>query len=556
MTTKCRSAFLCCLAPVRPMWKITVDNIFPSEPQDGIVPNKMDHLRYYAATHPEKFDRIGDYLHQRIARHVYRGRKQLAFVGMQAMDQLLMVCQKENLDLFIESFLGAIQYLLESADPDYQVKASLSFEQFSKITEDAPSYQKPYDFFISKFSQMSHSLDVSLRISGLQGLMSVLRKTVNEELAQNIWEPQHMGKIVPSLLINLEERPDHVKGFKNEEGNDSIENNMDRIISPGRHADQILRELVRSASDSHLKIIFSQVLAHIDSHQLWDGEKQERTFYIFQAMAYSMQVDSSHILIQSILFHIKNEDSISRKCNIAEALNKIIGIGVDNSTVGVAVLEITNTLLQNLCSKLTKSLSIDQLAFPESANQEFNKGRLMLEYQNLLLSSIGQYTEKMPAFQKEETMLFVLSKTPTASTSQSLKLYDAQYSPDPDQHILMKAFFVVAEKCHGKLFSSSFNFKILSSLLDLMHAKDHDVRLIALQSIQVLADNSHNAEKLLGLTMTPSNIGLTGGTLKSFHQLFSKKYLTITFNSFASVLSQSFNTNEFIEQIYTSIVII
>ena len=102
--SKCRSAVMCCFAPVRPIYKKNVDEIFPSQPQDGIVGNKLDILMYYVSTHPEKFDRIGDYLRQRIARHVYRGRKQHVFIGMQAMDKLLGIAG-QHLNLFVESFL-------------------------------------------------------------------------------------------------------------------------------------------------------------------------------------------------------------------------------------------------------------------------------------------------------------------------------------------------------------------------------------------------------------------------------------------------------------------
>ena len=545
---------MCCFAPVRPIYKKNVDEIFPSEPQDGIVSNKLDVLIYYVSTNPEKFDRIGEYLRQRIARHVYRGRKQFVFIGMQAMDRLLLA-SKQNLNLFIDSFLDTIQELLESSDPDYQVKASLSFEQFSKITEEAPSYHRTYDFFIARFSNMSHNLDVSLRISGLQGLMGVLRKTVHEELAQNIWEPQHMGKIVPSLLINLEERPGIIE-FKNEESN-QVEN-MDRITSPGRHADQILRELVRSASDSHLNIILQQVLSHIDAHHMWDGMKQDRTVYIFQAVAYSVQVDSSHILVKSMLSHLKNETSIAMKSNIASVLGKVIGIGVDDTTVGVAVLEITNTLLQNLCSKLTKSLSMDQIAFPGNKDEDFDKGKLVIEYQSKLLACISQYTAKTPDFQKQETMMFILSKIPSASNQQNIYVYDSRYTRDPDQDILIKAFLAVAERCYGKLFSSSFNFQIISSLLELLYVQDLDVRYIVLQSLQVLADPSRNYDKLIGtgLTLNPSNIGMTSQSMNSYHQLFAKKYLMITLSSLSSMLSQSSNTKEFLELVYITVVII
>ena len=42
-------------------------------------------------------------------------------------------------------------------------------------------------------------------MAGIRGLQGVVRKTVNDELQANIWEPQHMDKIVPSLLFNLQD---------------------------------------------------------------------------------------------------------------------------------------------------------------------------------------------------------------------------------------------------------------------------------------------------------------------------------------------------------------
>ena len=60
---------------------------------------------------------------------------------------------------------------------------------FSQIKEDTPSYHRSYNFFIERFSQMCHSdhpdelLRTKIRLSGLQGLNGVLRKTVNEELS-------------------------------------------------------------------------------------------------------------------------------------------------------------------------------------------------------------------------------------------------------------------------------------------------------------------------------------------------------------------------------------
>lgn len=36
----------------------------------------------------------------------------------------------------------------------------------------------------------------------------MVRKTVNDELRATIWEPQHMDKIVPSLLFNMQKIED------------------------------------------------------------------------------------------------------------------------------------------------------------------------------------------------------------------------------------------------------------------------------------------------------------------------------------------------------------
>lgn len=45
---------------------------------------------------------------------------------MEAMDQLLVACHAQTLNLFIESFLKMVQKLLESTDPQLQILATQS----------------------------------------------------------------------------------------------------------------------------------------------------------------------------------------------------------------------------------------------------------------------------------------------------------------------------------------------------------------------------------------------------------------------------------------------
>lgn len=58
------------------------------------------------------------------------------------------------------------------------------------------------------FDSFCYILPIRIRMSGIKGLQGVVRKTVNDELQANIWEPQHMDKIVPSLLFNLQQVED------------------------------------------------------------------------------------------------------------------------------------------------------------------------------------------------------------------------------------------------------------------------------------------------------------------------------------------------------------
>ena len=109
----------------------------------------------------------------------------------------------------------------------------LQFVKFANIEEDTPSYHRRYDFFVSKFASLCHNnhpeIEVQnrLRVAGLKGIQvnwlnrplpnfslslilplfwykGVVRKTVSDDLVENIWESVHMDKIVPSLLFNMQ----------------------------------------------------------------------------------------------------------------------------------------------------------------------------------------------------------------------------------------------------------------------------------------------------------------------------------------------------------------
>uniref|UniRef100_A0A4W5KA58 EFR3 homolog B n=1 Tax=Hucho hucho TaxID=62062 RepID=A0A4W5KA58_9TELE len=184
-----------------PRYKRLVDNIFPEDPEDGLVKANMEKLTFYALSAPEKLDRIGAYLSERLSRDVARHRYGYVCIAMEALDQLLMACHCQSINLFVESFLTMVRKLLEADKPNLQILGTNSFVKFANIEEDTPSYHRSYDFFVSRFSEMCHSsyedpdVRTKIRMAGIRGLQGVVRKTVRDELQANIWERQHMDKI-------------------------------------------------------------------------------------------------------------------------------------------------------------------------------------------------------------------------------------------------------------------------------------------------------------------------------------------------------------------------
>lgn len=55
-----------------------------------------------------------------------RRRNGFVVIAMEAMDQLLVACHAQTLNLFVESFLKMVQKLLESTEPQLQILATQS----------------------------------------------------------------------------------------------------------------------------------------------------------------------------------------------------------------------------------------------------------------------------------------------------------------------------------------------------------------------------------------------------------------------------------------------
>ncbi|CAG9807332.1 unnamed protein product [Chironomus riparius] len=471
----CCAKLSCCQAGCfKPRYKRLVDNIFPANPEEGLVKSNMEKLTFYSLSSPEKLDRIGEYLYQKATHDINRRRYKLVEIAMEAMDLLLMACHAQTLNLFVESFLKMIQKLLEDANPSLQIMATNSFVKFANIEEDAPSYHRRYDFFISKFSSMCHGsndnveIRNNIRMAGIKGLQGVIRKTVSDDLVENIWERQHMEKIVPSLLFNMQSgnaREEEV----NEEDNEPK--------TPPVLAESVLRELVSRASFSHINDVLKPLLTHLDHHQLWIPH--EFAIHTFQIVMLSIQPQYSYRVVETLMSHLDTTASAKTKTYIAVVLSAIISIAAGES-VGPSALDIINNLLTLLRDSVRR-------------DSGSSKNPTIGQYQENLINALGQFANHHPDYQKIEIMMFIMNKVPTFSKKDEVD--------QVLQIILLKSLLKVSVQYRTVSFEKAFPASFLQPLLKMAKVTESKVRIIVMEILQALIDRHKNQQTLSVVTI-------------------------------------------------------
>uniref|UniRef100_A0A4W6D6D7 EFR3 homolog B n=1 Tax=Lates calcarifer TaxID=8187 RepID=A0A4W6D6D7_LATCA len=474
-----------CCGALRPRYKRLVDNIFPEDPEDGLVKANMEKLTFYALSAPEKLDRIGAYLSERLSRDVARHRYGYVCIAMEALDQLLMACHCQSINLFVESFLKMVRKLLESDKPSLQILGTNSFVKFANIEEDTPSYHRSYDFFVSRFSEMCHSsyedpdIRTKIRMAGIKGLQGVVRKTVNDELQANIWDPQHMDKIVPSLLFNLQ------SGERTESRSPSpLQASEKEKESPVELTERCFRELLGRAAYGNIKNAITPVLMHLDNHSLWEG----KTFAVrcFKIIMYSIQSQHSHLVIQQLLGHLdaNSKNSATVRAGIVEVLLEAAAIAASGS-VGPTVLEVFNTLLRQL------RLSVDYEltgSYDGSTNigTKIIKAHEERQLQEAVIRTIGSFANTLPTYQRSEVMLFIMGKIPVPGVHLALPSTGSGHEGTRMiQVMLLKSLVQVTAGFQTTNMLTALPSSFLEPLLSFSLTEDPEVRLLVLQILLI-----------------------------------------------------------------------
>ncbi|AWO95658.1 putative protein EFR3 -like B-like [Scophthalmus maximus] len=499
----------CCWA-LRPRYKRLVDNIFPEDPEDGLVKVNMEKLTFFALSAPEKLDRIAAYLSERLTRELNRHRYGYVVIAMEALEQLLLACHCQSINLLVESFLSTLRLLLEADRPHLHILATSSFVKFANIEEDTPSYHRSYDFFVSRFSQMCHSEHEDadtrnkIRVSGIRGLQGVVRKTVDDELQVNIWEPRHMEQIVPALLVNLQQHT-----HTNSE-------------SPAEQTEVCFRELLCRAAYGHINNAIRPVLMHLDSHSLWEG----RSFAVrcFQIIMYSIQSQHSHLVIQQLLGHLdaNSRSPASVRAGIVEVLSEAAVIEATGS-VGPTVLEVFNTLLR----QLRQSVDYQLTGYYDNTGQHETTSAEEKTLQDGVIKTIGSFANTLPVYQRSEVMLFIMGKIPVPG------IYPALGSPNAGfegsrmiQVMLLKSLLQVSERYESSNLLMALPSSFLEPLLSFTLMEEPEIRLLVLSILTSLIDRRQNAARLhpASVTFDVSVLELKDDSCSRQDVLFMRKH--------------------------------
>ncbi|NWR48271.1 EFR3B protein, partial [Regulus satrapa] len=411
-------------------------------------------------------------------------------IAMEALDQLLMACHCQSINLFVESFLTMVAKLLESAKPDLQILGTNSFVKFANIEEDTPSYHRSYDFFVSRFSEMCHSshgdpdVRARIRMAGIKGLQGVVRKTVNDELQANIWDPQHMDKIVPSLLFNLQQAenaesrsPSPLQASEKEQEN------------PWELAERCLRELLGRAAFGNIKNAIKPVLVHLDNHSLWEPQLFARA--CFRIIMFSIQPQHSHLVIQQLLGHLdaNSRSAAPIRAGIVHVLSEAAGIAASGS-VGPTVLELFNTLLRQL------RLSIDLALGEAGAARQRQEGA----FQEAVIRTIGSFSGTLPPYQQSEVMVFIMNKVPIPENSRNSLEPAAASDGDSrsrlTQIMLLKSLLQVSEGFQCSNLLTALPGAFLERLLAPALLEDPEIRIFVLEILSSFIDRHGNRHKL------------------------------------------------------------
>ncbi|CAF2697079.1 unnamed protein product [Rotaria sp. Silwood2] len=509
----------CCGHYLVPRYKRLVNNIFPQNPEHGLDKNNLERLRFYALVKPEKLDKSVRYMSQRIARYLDHRNRPYVILGIKAMDDTMKSCYQQ-LNTFVDDYLETLRLVLnEGNDLELIEHVVASFESFCEIREEAPNYQRNYQFFVSRFTQLCYNNDEAnrkkFRCLGLRGHHALFRKTANDELQNDAWK--HMDQIVPSIIFNMDKggqlRSQQSTSTTVSPENIVIINETTINEDPSSLADTILRDLFgRAQSNNNISTCIQPILADLDKYGKWipcDFSK-----YIFSQIMNSIKHHNSYVVIDLLLNHLDKHLDIEERTNIKTSVMNVIHdcliFAAPNTGVGSTMLHGITRLLEFL----ERSFQIERQRFRISSNDQNEQ-----QFQTAVINGIKDFAEKLPDFQMMEIIKCIAASLPTFHHDAEENAKESSDASLKFQLVLLKTIQKITLKKHSRQSTltnspkvtttyesdksnevtstlTTFPHQLFDPLIKMMSTTESEVRLIVLEILQVLVDRRHYADRL------------------------------------------------------------
>ncbi|CAM4871364.1 unnamed protein product [Rotaria socialis] len=570
MSEYCNNCF-CCGCYLVPRYKRLVNNVFPQNPQHGLDKNNLEKLRFYAVVKPEKLDKSFRYMSEKVARYLRHRNKPFVILGIKAMNDTMKSCYQQ-LNTFVDHYLDALRLVLEEKnDLELTEHAVSSFEAFCEIREEAPNYQRNYEFFVDRFTELCHNNSdtnkTKFRCLGLRGHHALIRKTANDELQNDVWK--HMDKIVPSIVFNMEVREQDRQSIPttptSSQYNLGVTTAPEQIEliergtalandNPAILAVIVLRDLFCRAHLNNITACVQPILIHLDNHDKWIPVDFPK--YIFSEIMNSIKHHNSYLIIELLLGHLEKHFHQQDRANIKTSIMKVIQ---DCMVFAAATTGAGSTMFTGI-SRLLKFLRKSfQIQYTSNANKTLSNNQDEHEFQTAVINGIGDFAEKLPDFQMMEIMQFIITSLATLNQGYEETTNDSKDATLKLQLLLLKTVKKVAatyQTVHRRETSTQTTFphQLFDPLLKMMNAPEPEVRLIVLEILQSLVDRRQYSDKLrqIKLPKDISQLELPTETKANrlFDIAFMKKFGRQFLSQLYACILMDNNTNDIFHAIY------
>ncbi|CAF0745213.1 unnamed protein product [Didymodactylos carnosus] len=521
----------------------------------GLDKSNLESLTFYAVRKPEKLDKSVRYMAEKVERYLSHSNRQYVILGVKAMTEIMKSCC-EQLNSFVDHYLAALRLVLEERnDLELTEQAVLSFESFCKIPEEAPSYQRNYDFFFDRFTELCHNNNdktrTKFRCLGLRGHHALILKTANDELQTDVWK--HMDKIVPSIIYNMD-----VKNFRPED-NLSQNRTTDQIElvdndDPSILAENVLKDLFDRAHLNNIKACVQPILIHLDNHMKWIPVDFPK--YIFSKIMRTIKHHNGYLVIELLLAHLEThlerQETADIKSSIMNVIQDCMIFTAESTGAGSTMF----TGIQRLLNFLKKSFEIEREHGSHAISEE-------QKFQTAIINGIGDFTQKLPDFQMIEVMQFIITSLPnfdqerhetpdssfcenfdgifcgprkvrkrasptlestTQLASSQSRIFLLQVMQNHVLYLLVAATYHLTHRLETSI-QTTFPRQLFDPLLKMMNSTEPEVRLNVIEILQSFVDRRNYSNKIRRIRLIRNISQLELPTETKSYRLFDLSFM-------------------------------